>query len=376
MDSKTTTVSRQAYLDHIRVFLTALVIMHHAAITYGAPGGWYCFEAKIDALPRLEQMCYLMFNTVNQAYFMGFFFLIAGYFTPTSLERKGVGSFLGDRFMRLGIPLVIYAGILSPLTIGFSQAMKGEVFLGGFYWVYVMHNYECGPMWFVQALLVFTLIYVAWAQFFPYKKSAPGSEAPLPSRVTLLAFCLGTGLLAFVIRLKIPTGVTFIGMQFGYFATYIVLFYTGCRAARDRWLERVEWRNALPWVVAASVAIAFLPIAFLHATDGKLWLGGMNRFAYFYAVWEPVAAWGIILGMLYVSRKYLSDTNPFMQRLARCSFAVFVIHAPVLVGVTLIFHSWNADPMLKWLVVGPISCVVAWAIASLIVRTPGLRKVF
>jgi peptidoglycan/LPS O-acetylase OafA/YrhL len=380
MDLQTTTASfpagraRNAYLDHIRIVLTVLVIMHHAAITYGAPGGWYFIESGYDALPSWQKVFYPILTSIDQSFFMGFFFLLAGYFTPMSLARKGTAAFLKDRFVRLGIPLVIFAGLLAPVTIGFAQMMKGESFFGGFYWIYKMVNYECGPMWFVQALLIFTLLYIVWVQFFPFVKST--DEKPLPSHLTLLAFCVGTGLFAFGIRQFIHTGVNVASMQLGYFATYVVLFYAGCRAARGRWLERVELSNALPWAIAALVAIAFLPVAIVHCPDGSLWSGGMNRFACFYAVWEPVVAWGIILGMLYVSRKYLSDTNPFMQRLARCSFAVFVIHAPVLVGVTLIFHSWTADPMLKWLVVGPISCVVAWTIASLIVKTPGLRKVF
>jgi fucose 4-O-acetylase-like acetyltransferase len=32
---------------------------------------------------------------------MGFFFLISGYFTPGSFERKGLRSFLKDRLIRL-----------------------------------------------------------------------------------------------------------------------------------------------------------------------------------------------------------------------------------------------------------------------------------
>jgi peptidoglycan/LPS O-acetylase OafA/YrhL len=367
---------RNASIDHIRVFLTALVIMHHAAITFGAPGGWYRMEMTYDGLPTWLKVFYPIVTAVNQSYFMGFFFLLAGYFTPTSLVRKGTGAFLRDRFVRLGIPLAIYAGFLSPVTIGFAQLMKGESFFGGFYWIYVMGNYECGPMWFVQALLIFSLLYILWAWFMPFRQSAPGQEAQLPRRVVLLAWCVGTGLAAFVIRQFIHTGVNIFGMQIGYFATYVVLFYTGCRAARDRWLERVEWRYAMPWIVAASLAIAFLPIAIIRCKDGSLWSGGMNVFAYFYAVWEPVVAWGMILGILWASRTYLAETNRFLQHLARCSFAVFVIHAPVLVGVTLLFHGWNGGSFAKWLVVGLVSCVVSWLVATVIVRIPGLRKVF
>lgn len=333
-------------------------------------------EMSYDGLPAWLKVFYPILTAVNQSYFMGFFFLIAGYFTPTSLARKGSGAFIRDRFVRLGIPLVIFAAILSPLTIGFAQLIKGESFFGGFYWIFVMGHYECGPMWFVQALLIFSLLYVAWARFVPFRQSEAGREAPLPKCVVLLAWCVVTGLVAFTLRQFIHTGVNIAGMQIGYFATYVVLFYTGCRAARDRWLERVEWRNAMPWIVAASLAIAFLPIAIINCPDGSLWSGGMNIFAYIYAVWEPVVAWGMILGILWASRKYLSETNRFLKHLARCSFAVFVIHAPVLVGVTLLFHGWEASSILKWLVVGSLSCVVSWLVASVIVRIPGLRKVF
>ena len=43
---------------------------------------------------------------------MGFLFLLAGYFTPASLERKGYGRFLGDRFLRFGLPLLAFDLIL------------------------------------------------------------------------------------------------------------------------------------------------------------------------------------------------------------------------------------------------------------------------
>ncbi|MEO1258629.1 MAG: hypothetical protein AAFZ15_07520 [Bacteroidota bacterium] len=29
------------YIDNLRIFLTALVVLHHLAITYGAPGDWF-----------------------------------------------------------------------------------------------------------------------------------------------------------------------------------------------------------------------------------------------------------------------------------------------------------------------------------------------
>jgi hypothetical protein len=84
--------------------MTALVILHHTAITYGGPGGWFWRENETSAAP--SSLLFTLFCATNQAYFMGFFFLLAGYFTPRALERKGYKAFLRDRVLRLGLPLL------------------------------------------------------------------------------------------------------------------------------------------------------------------------------------------------------------------------------------------------------------------------------
>jgi glucan biosynthesis protein C len=35
------TTGRTFFIDRLRVVLTALVILHHTAITYGGSGGWF-----------------------------------------------------------------------------------------------------------------------------------------------------------------------------------------------------------------------------------------------------------------------------------------------------------------------------------------------
>ena len=55
-------------------------MFHHTAITYGAIGGWYYKELLPS--PTLGSRLLVLFCTVNQAWFMGLFFLLAGYYTP------------------------------------------------------------------------------------------------------------------------------------------------------------------------------------------------------------------------------------------------------------------------------------------------------
>jgi fucose 4-O-acetylase-like acetyltransferase len=74
------------YLDHIKVLLTVLVILHHTFITYGGPGGWYYRQptaSKAALIPMTR------FVSTNQSFFMGLYFLLSAYFIEPSLRRKG-----------------------------------------------------------------------------------------------------------------------------------------------------------------------------------------------------------------------------------------------------------------------------------------------
>lgn len=96
--------SRTAYTDNLRIYLTLLVIFHHAAIAYGGAGDWGVKDRVTD---EVSPLLLSLFNGVNQAYFMATFFLLAGYFTPAAFARKGAKQFLSDRLIRLGVPLLL-----------------------------------------------------------------------------------------------------------------------------------------------------------------------------------------------------------------------------------------------------------------------------
>ena len=82
------TKSRIDYIDNLRILLTVVVILHHLMITYGAPGGWYYREFEFNQLDIFSLTSLVLITAANQAYFMGFFFFISGYFSSKSLTRK------------------------------------------------------------------------------------------------------------------------------------------------------------------------------------------------------------------------------------------------------------------------------------------------
>src|SRR5580693_4824172 len=119
-----TASERDLYIDRLRSVMTALVIFHHTAITYGGPGSWFWTELKPSGAPSSRLLA--LFVSTNQAYFMGFFFLLAGYYTPASLENKGYARFILDRLLRLGLPLLAFGLLLGPATAGIVNYAEGD----------------------------------------------------------------------------------------------------------------------------------------------------------------------------------------------------------------------------------------------------------
>ena len=116
---------RLIFLDNLKIFFAILVVFQHARITYGMSGQWYYVDsAPLDAFSIVFFYIVTSFGGMFQSALLGLFFLMGGYFTPKSYDRKGVRSFWKERFLRLGVPLLLYIGIVNPIII-FSLYFAG-----------------------------------------------------------------------------------------------------------------------------------------------------------------------------------------------------------------------------------------------------------
>ncbi len=370
---------RDLYIDRLRTVMTVMVILHHTAITYGAPGGWFWTELKPSA--ATSSLLLTLFVATNQAYFMGFFFLLAGYFTPASLERKGYGRFIGDRFLRLGLPLLAFGLLLGPLTAAIANFAQGKGFWSTIAWLWRHKQFINGPLWFAQALLLFSLAYCAWRPLFGLRLNEPGrTPKPVPAFLWWLLSALGVGAAALAIRQFVPTGKNVFGLQFGYFSSYIFLFAVGIAAWRFDWLRQLGWKHARPWVIGLLISWPAMPVAIAVARAaygvGKSnFSGGLSWTAIVYALWEPFVAWGLISAWLLVFREHMNQPSALWAWLNRRAYAVYIVHPPVLVGIALLLHGWVAPALVKFGVVGLLACAATWLAADPLVRLPGVRRV-
>ena len=211
------------YIDNIRILLISLIVLLHLAITYGAPGGWYYNEMKFEELDLFSTVIYTLYNATVQAFSLGFFFMISAYFTAASYDRNGARKLLASRFLRLGIPLLFQIIVIQPVLVNTLWG-TGKPFLT-FYVDYFTHlrTPGVGPLWFIEALLIFSVIYVICRLATEPHNTQIHRERALPGNFTIALFALTVGLISFIVRLWLPVGWNFrpLNFQFAYFTQYI-----------------------------------------------------------------------------------------------------------------------------------------------------------
>ncbi|MEU5861310.1 acyltransferase family protein [Nonomuraea sp. NPDC047529] len=351
---RTETGTRLFAIDNLRVLLTALVVVHHVAVTYGNIPIWYYSEPATDA----SGVALDLLVVFNQAFFMGFFFLISGFFTPGSHDRKGGRAFVRDRLVRLGVPLLIFVVLLRPLLTLGDHGMP--------FWKWYIVSWDPGPMWFVEVLIVFALLYAWWRR----AGRSDGRGGGAPSLKGVVLFTLGLAAVTVLWRVPVPQGtyVPVLGLPTPYFLPqYAAMFAAGVVAFRRGWFEALPRRAARAGFAVTGVAsLVLLPVSSL--TTGLVASAAM-------ALWESVVAVGMIVGLAVLFRERFAGQGARGRFLSEHAYAVYVIHPLVLVAVAWAVRELHAAAVVKFALVVAVSLPLCWALAYAVRSVPGARRI-
>ena len=368
-------MERYAWMDNLRVLMIVLVVILHTCVTYSGLGGWYYKEnMQVDMYSTIFFAFYLTFT---QAYFMSLLFMVSGYFTQRSLLRKGAINYSLGRLKRLGIPLLIFIFLIQPFTVMLAYPDLNIVdwYLGG------LKDFEfigwTGPLWFVEALLIFTLIYVLIFRLFIRR------EFKIKLKVTYLNVSMLILLItavAFLLRLNNPIGSNFYNLQFSFFSAYVIMFAVGIIAFSAGIFEQITFKDGKRWL-AISLGLGIpgwcMLIYFAGFLEGsRMFEGGMNGPAFFYALWESFVCVTFILALIGIFRYRLNIKGKLQQFLSDNAFGVFVFHAPVLVGISMLLKDFSILPVPKFFLVFTLAVPLSFLVSWLVRRIGVLRSVF
>ena len=367
-------MSRINWIDNLRITVIILVVILHAAVTYSGLGGWYYKEnEQVDMFSTIFFAFYLTFT---QAYFMSLLFMVSGYFTQRSLLQKGTGKFIRSRLFRLGVPLLIYIFIIHPLAVKLVHTdldinwyLDGIMELRFFGWT--------GPLWFVEALLLFTLIYAVIFKLFIRREFSVSLKITPLNVIFLIAIIT---IVAFALRLVYPMGTDFYNLQFSFFSAYMIMFAMGILIYASGWFEQITFRDGKKWLfISLGIGIPawLVIILFGGPMEGiMLFEGGMNWPAFFYALWESFFCVTFIIALVGLFKYRMNGGGRFQRFLSDNAFGVFVFHAPVLIGISILLKELVLHPIAKFFLVAAIAIPVSFFVAWLVRRIKLLRKVF
>lgn len=377
---RTRTPGRLEYIDNLRWVMIVLVVSMHAAVTYSHLGSWYFMEA-----PKPGTAVTVVFATYQiwlQAFFMGLLFLVAGYFVPAALERKGFGLFVRDRAVRLGVPALIFMFVVHPVTVYWlirtfadpARPSLARAYLG--YLISGRFLSGSGPMWFALALLLFSATYAtSWKLRPGVPKHGPDG---LPGDRQVIALALLMGLCTFVVRIFQPMGTNILNMQLCFFSQYVLLFWLGIQARRQDWLGRIPSSFGRRWLAlalwAGGAGWAALVFGLLKTHSESQLGGGLTWQSAAFSFWESFFCVGVCLGLLVLFREKFNHQNGLTRWLSDNSFAVYLFHTPVLIAVTLAMHGWDAPKLLKFLCAWVLGVALSYAASSLFFRRLPLLK--
>ena len=386
--------ARLPFLDNVKVFLTALVVLHHCACAFGAcgEGSWYLI-VKGGGGPRAFRLCVKTFVTWNQAYFMSLFFFvsvcaeikfraphaidavvstqISAYFVPTSYA-KGWPKFQANKRRRLLVPALAVLLVVSPLT----TLVAGNL----------TYAPSPGVGWYLWWLLLFDVVYVSFQTAPPVDEAlaealtgadAAPTAARGPQLLLSTVFRIGAGigicgfaLLPFLVLTKgsfasMPVSIGSVTCDF-------LMFYLGLEAKKQGWLERplTEQLDVHPFVLLGFVLIEAAGIA-VASLD-------VDKFGLILVLLAGMFCLDMSLLVLLTFHRWANVETSLTRFLARGAFGVYLLHPLVVTAATRVYLKLAGDGVnypVGFGVVAVVSLLVVWPLAYSLAQLPGLRAV-
>ena len=363
--------ARLHYIDWLRVLAVLLLFPFHTLRVYNAGELWY-----VKAHTLSTAVAYLL--DFISAWHMQLLFLLAGASTCLALRKRSNGQYVGERLLRLGIPLVFGVLVLVPPQCYLGA--RSNAGYAGSYWDYFSSGdffrfssqahsdyygyFGLGQLWFILLLLVLALIALplfAWGRGGRGGAFLQGFSRRLahPAWWLLAAFLLFVG-----DALPDPTGE---GMWY-----YLVFFVLGYLVVRDEAFMKSAVRFRLP-----ALALGLALCAWWSLTQGfrdSLPDPSPQLAAIVYP--GMMGTWLMMVGLLGYGKRYLDRPSPALAYLAEGSYPVYVLHQTVIVVIAFSIVGWAVWEPLQWVALLVLSVLVTFALYEGVRRWSVTRFLF
>ena len=352
------------------------MVAHHAGQAFGPTGGfWVVYNT--ERVGMLGSFFY-----VNASFFMGLLFLISGYFSAFSYDKKGAERFLKDRLRRIGIPLLFFALVVN-LRVSYSAVEAQLTFLQ---YVIRPHIWDWRLMyshlWFLGHLLVYAFGYAIIRLVFSRDPSKNAGKAPVPGHWGILIYVIALGIVSAVVRARFPQDrwvVLLVPWEVAHVPQYLSLYVLGIFAFRHDWFRKLPDRTGMTWlwigIAAAGSVYATTALRLARFFPSVTSTGGKVLFSLIWNIMEAFIATGLSVGLLTWFRKRFNRQGRLMAAMSADSYFVYIIHIYLVIGLQTVIIGLNMPAFIKFFLVTVFGVILCFSISHLVKMLPFTKRI-
>ncbi|MEM9686516.1 MAG: acyltransferase family protein [Bacteroidota bacterium] len=366
--------NRLHYIDWMRVLAFMVLIVFHCAMPF-VQFNWEIKNRETSVI--LDRIIIWLHQ-----WRLPLLFFIAGVGVRFSLKKRSVLKFLGERFIRLFIPLAFAMFFLTPLQVYFERLQDQEIQAGYFNFypsVFDLVPYPEGTltwshMWFVAYLFVFTLLLLPFFSLSKLKVSEKFKQRfDLVFKNPLVSLSLAIPFIAyyFMFYVKWPEQGSLIDDWF-VFNSSITFYFFGFLLSpiSGFWESCLKYRR-LYLTIACGMAILLIL--------GYYWTVSLPKqqdlSLYAYGLLNGIHIWVIILSVIGYTMRYLNFTNTYLRYLTAAVYPYYILHQTVIVATGYYVVQWNVGIALKFIVLIGICVATIAMLYHFIIRKTIISRV-
>ena len=373
--------SRYHGLDFVRALMMSLGVVLHTALVF-MPEGWIYMDPDSVAWSPLIVWTIHIFR-------MSAFFVMAGFFGAMLHARRGTATFLGHRFDRIVVPLVIGWFVLSPLmswSLSFAWTHQAiDPAEAGGAWAAIALAWErmslamnwgdAGPghlwflyflVWYYAAAVLVAPVVVRLGVASRFLHAAIGGICTGRARFTRMPILIGVSFLL-MLGMKEPGIDTSLEWAPDWYLllTYAWPFTVGWLA----WHHRGVIDELRRWCWLRLGSAVFLLVL---AVGGMLaWHASKPPSAWLFPVVQLLSAaacWTTTLALVGCCERLLRRERPTIRYLVDASYWIYLMHMPLTIAVPALMRSWVAPGLLKMTVSIAITTAILLVTYHVLVR--------
>jgi len=379
---------RLLYLDNLKVILIAGIIAGHGVASYAALELWAYTDVREVTMSPITNAVVLAVLAPFGLFLIPLLFLVAGLLTPPSVERKGLGPYVKDRLVRLGVPLAFFAFLLWPLLLYALYRPLGNA--PGSYWAELIgtaeESLDTGYLWFVADLLIFSLAYAGWTRLRSGEPRRPRWGETGVGHLVAIAVIVTIG--TFLVRLVFPfDSERYVDLNLYQWPECVALFAIGITASRMGWLravpDRLRGRSRAVTLMAVAGLAGFVAFGVATGAVGEggvgeeVWAGGWHWEAFAFAVLESTLSVFGSIWLIAVAQRHLDRPRRWAgPMVGRNAYGAFILQGLVLIGLAVALRPLAIPAELKAIIVAGGGVAGSFALAWLLIsRVPGIARI-